>query len=44
MDRDIPVCISLTELLGDRRVWLLHRGSAGRVRIVTLATFCTEAR
>jgi hypothetical protein len=43
MDRDIPVRISLTELTGDRRVWLLHRGSASRVWIVTLATFCTEA-
>ena len=44
MDRDIPVRISFTELTGDRRAWLLHRGSASRVRIVTLATFCTEAR
>jgi hypothetical protein len=43
MDRDIPVRISLTELTADRRAWLLHRGSASRVRIVTLAALCTEA-
>jgi hypothetical protein len=44
MDRDIPVRISLTELTGDRRVWLLHRGSTSCVWIITLATSCTEVR
>lgn len=44
MNRDIPVRISLTELTGNRRVWLLHRRSTSRMQIVTLATFCTEAR
>ncbi|WP_395828026.1 putative toxin-antitoxin system toxin component, PIN family [Collimonas sp.] len=28
---------------GDRRAGLLQRGTAGRTRIVTPATFCTEA-
>lgn len=28
---------------GDRRAGLLQLGSAGRTRIVTTATFCTEA-
>jgi predicted nucleic acid-binding protein len=28
---------------GDRRAGLLQRGSLGRTRIVTPATFCTEA-
>jgi len=44
MDRDIPVRIFLTEVIGDRRAGLLHRGGARRVRIVTLTTSCTEAR
>ncbi len=43
-NRDIPFRISLTESIGDRRVWPLHRDSASRVRIATLSTFCTEAR
>lgn len=44
MDRDIPVRLFLTEITGDRRAGLLHRGGARRERIVTLATSCTEAR
>jgi hypothetical protein len=39
MDRGIPVRISLTELTGNRRAWLLPRASASRLRIITLATF-----